>query len=194
MEFDAITWNLFNGRDFPPDPALFTWRSRLLGTEERNDTHLQVNRDLLDEFAAVLSAAALGRRAAPGVPTPLGRPARRRLRRRDAPHAHRPQLARLDPRRARPPQPRPDGLLGRRLEPHPRQGAARRRDQRAARARSSAAGPSVARWTSSDSSPASAWRTSTPAAPTSSPSPTCGGPPRPPSPGPATTRCSWAAT
>ena len=53
----AITWNLFHGRDFPPDPELFTWRSRLLGTSERNATHMQVNRDLSDEFASLLAAA-----------------------------------------------------------------------------------------------------------------------------------------
>ncbi len=52
MQFTAIGWNLFHGRDFPPDPALFTWRSRLLRVTERNATHAQVNRDLLDEFAA----------------------------------------------------------------------------------------------------------------------------------------------
>ena len=57
MEFTAVTWNLFHGRDFPPDPALFTWRSRLLGIEERNETHVQVNRELVDEFAGLLAAA-----------------------------------------------------------------------------------------------------------------------------------------
>jgi endonuclease/exonuclease/phosphatase family metal-dependent hydrolase len=57
MELSAITWNVFHGRDFPPDPALFTWRSWLFGTEERNATHVQVNRDLLHEFAGVLAAA-----------------------------------------------------------------------------------------------------------------------------------------
>ena len=57
MEFTAVSWNLFHGRDFPPDPALFTWRSRLLGREERNATHVQVNRDLLAEFARVLADA-----------------------------------------------------------------------------------------------------------------------------------------
>ena len=57
VEIIAITWNLFNGRDFPPNPALFTWRSRLLRRTERNDTHVQVNRDLRDEFASVLAAA-----------------------------------------------------------------------------------------------------------------------------------------
>ena len=42
----AIAWNLFHGRDFPPDPELLTWRSRLLRITERNATHAQVNRDL----------------------------------------------------------------------------------------------------------------------------------------------------
>jgi endonuclease/exonuclease/phosphatase family metal-dependent hydrolase len=53
----ALTWNLFHGRDFPPDPSLFTLRSRLFGITERNATHLQLNRDLLDEFTAVLRDA-----------------------------------------------------------------------------------------------------------------------------------------
>src|SRR5436309_15246357 len=57
MEVNVVTWNLVNGRDFPPDPTLFTWRSRLLRRTERNDAHVQVNRDLFDEFAAILSAA-----------------------------------------------------------------------------------------------------------------------------------------
>ena len=57
MQFTAISWNLFHGRDFPPDPALLTWRSRLLRIAERNATHVQVNRDLLDEFAALLGEA-----------------------------------------------------------------------------------------------------------------------------------------
>jgi endonuclease/exonuclease/phosphatase family metal-dependent hydrolase len=53
----ALSWNLFHGRDRPPDPALFTWRSRLLRITERNATHLQVNRDLLPEFTSVLAGA-----------------------------------------------------------------------------------------------------------------------------------------
>jgi endonuclease/exonuclease/phosphatase family metal-dependent hydrolase len=57
MQLRVLSWNLFHGRDHPPDPALNTWRSRLLRTTERNATHLQVNRDLFDEFAAVLAAA-----------------------------------------------------------------------------------------------------------------------------------------
>jgi len=57
MQVKAIAWNLFHGRDFPPDPALFTWRSRLLRATERNETHVQVNRDLREEFCRVLAAA-----------------------------------------------------------------------------------------------------------------------------------------
>ncbi|HEX3238748.1 MAG TPA: endonuclease/exonuclease/phosphatase family protein [Solirubrobacterales bacterium] len=58
MEFTAIAWNLFHGRDYPPDPALRSWRSRLLRIEERNETHVQVNRDLGREFATLLAATA----------------------------------------------------------------------------------------------------------------------------------------
>jgi endonuclease/exonuclease/phosphatase family metal-dependent hydrolase len=50
----VLSWNLYHGRDFPPDPTLFTMRSRLLRTTERGATHAQVNRVLLDEFAGVL--------------------------------------------------------------------------------------------------------------------------------------------
>jgi endonuclease/exonuclease/phosphatase family metal-dependent hydrolase len=57
VEFTAIGWNLFHGRDFPPDPALFTWRSRLLRISEANQTHVQVNRGLEAEFAAMLAGA-----------------------------------------------------------------------------------------------------------------------------------------
>ncbi len=57
MEIRALSWNLFHGRDAPPDPALFTLRSKLLRITERNETHVQVNRDLLDEFARVLGGA-----------------------------------------------------------------------------------------------------------------------------------------
>ena len=53
----ALTWNLYHGRDRPPDPALFTWRSRVLRVSERNDSHAQVNRDLFAAYAGVLTAA-----------------------------------------------------------------------------------------------------------------------------------------
>jgi endonuclease/exonuclease/phosphatase family metal-dependent hydrolase len=58
VEFTAIAWNLFHGRDFPPDPQLRSWRSRLLRIDERNQTHIQVNRDLTTEFATLLAATA----------------------------------------------------------------------------------------------------------------------------------------
>ncbi len=50
----VLSWNLYHGRDFPPDPGLLTLRSRLFRLTERNVTHAQVNRSLLDEFARVL--------------------------------------------------------------------------------------------------------------------------------------------
>jgi endonuclease/exonuclease/phosphatase family metal-dependent hydrolase len=58
VEFTAIAWNLFHGRDFPPDPGLRSWRSRLLRLDERNETHIQVNRDLSAEFATLLASTA----------------------------------------------------------------------------------------------------------------------------------------
>jgi endonuclease/exonuclease/phosphatase family metal-dependent hydrolase len=57
MELGALTWNLFHGRDHPPNPALDTWRSRLLRHSERDATHVHVNRDLASEFAAVIASA-----------------------------------------------------------------------------------------------------------------------------------------
>jgi endonuclease/exonuclease/phosphatase family metal-dependent hydrolase len=73
----AISWNLFHGRDFPPDPALLTWRSRLLRIAERNGTHVQVNRGLLSEFAGVLAATdwdvALLQECPPRFAEPLAR-------------------------------------------------------------------------------------------------------------------------
>ncbi len=77
MRFTALAWNLFHGRDFPPDPALFTWRSRLLRASERNATHVQLNRDLLPEFAELLAAAewdvALLQECPPRFAAPLAR-------------------------------------------------------------------------------------------------------------------------
>jgi endonuclease/exonuclease/phosphatase family metal-dependent hydrolase len=53
----ALTWNLFHGRDFPPDPALRTRRSQLWRITERGATHAQVNRSLRREFVSVIAAA-----------------------------------------------------------------------------------------------------------------------------------------
>ena len=51
----VLSWNLYHGRDFPPDKALFTQRSRLLRVTERNETHVQVNRSLSREFGGWLA-------------------------------------------------------------------------------------------------------------------------------------------
>ena len=53
----ALTWNVFHGRDFPPDPALRTRRSRLWRLTERNETHAQVNRSLRREFTDLIAAS-----------------------------------------------------------------------------------------------------------------------------------------
>jgi endonuclease/exonuclease/phosphatase family metal-dependent hydrolase len=80
VRFIAIGWNLFHGRDFPPDRRLFTWRSRLLRISERNGTHVQVNRELLPEFAELLAAAewdvALLQECPPRFAAPLARACR----------------------------------------------------------------------------------------------------------------------
>ena len=77
MEFTALAWNLFHGRDFPPALGLRTWRSRLLRIDERNETHVQVNRDLSQEFATLLSTTAwdvaLLQEAPPRFAAPLAR-------------------------------------------------------------------------------------------------------------------------
>jgi len=57
VQIRALSWNIFHGRDAPPDPALFTWRSRILRLSEHDDTHKQVNRNLLGEFTRVLCGA-----------------------------------------------------------------------------------------------------------------------------------------
>jgi endonuclease/exonuclease/phosphatase family metal-dependent hydrolase len=51
----VLSWNLYHGRDFPPDEALFTLRSRLFRVTERDATHVQVNRPLRDEFAHMIA-------------------------------------------------------------------------------------------------------------------------------------------
>lgn len=55
MEFTALSWNLFHGRDFPPEPELRTTRSRLLRVTERGAAHAQVNRDLYAQFSSLLA-------------------------------------------------------------------------------------------------------------------------------------------
>ncbi len=105
MELTVISWNLFHGCDFPPDPSLFTWRSRLLRVTERNGTHVQVNRDLLEEFSRVLADAewdmALLQECPPRFAEPLanacGAEAHRALTSRNSFGALRALAARLNP-------------------------------------------------------------------------------------------------
>jgi endonuclease/exonuclease/phosphatase family metal-dependent hydrolase len=56
VQIGALSWNLFHGRDHPPEPDLFTWRSRLLKITERGSAYAQVNRSLFAEFATALSS------------------------------------------------------------------------------------------------------------------------------------------
>jgi len=57
MAVRALSWNLFHGRDRPPEPELLTWRSRLLRITERGGAHAQVNTDLRGAFESVLAGA-----------------------------------------------------------------------------------------------------------------------------------------
>jgi hypothetical protein len=57
VDIRVITWNVFHGRDAPPDRTLHTWRSRLFRVTERNESHVQVNRCLYSEFAGIIHAA-----------------------------------------------------------------------------------------------------------------------------------------
>jgi endonuclease/exonuclease/phosphatase family metal-dependent hydrolase len=101
----AVTWNLFHGRDHPPDPALLTWRSRLTGLTERNATHAQVNRPLREEFASLIASFAWDLALLQEVPPQWLRPLARAagaggasaLTSRNLGHAIRAALAGIDP-------------------------------------------------------------------------------------------------
>ncbi len=54
MTLRLLTWNLFHGRDHPPDEKLMTWRSRIFRVTERGERFAQVNRPLEREFTQVL--------------------------------------------------------------------------------------------------------------------------------------------
>jgi endonuclease/exonuclease/phosphatase family metal-dependent hydrolase len=53
--FSALTWNLFHGRDHPPEEGLHTWRSRILARTERGDRYAQVNTPLRESFVGNLA-------------------------------------------------------------------------------------------------------------------------------------------
>lgn len=57
MELTVLCWNIFHGRDGPPDKSLYTRRSEWTRRVEANETHIQVNRDLWREYTDMLCAA-----------------------------------------------------------------------------------------------------------------------------------------
>ena len=57
MDIRVLSWNLYHGRDGPPDPALYTRRAEWTRETQRNETHVQVNRDLWREFTDMLAGA-----------------------------------------------------------------------------------------------------------------------------------------
>ena len=50
-----MSWNLFHGRDAPPESDLGGMRARAFGRTERGQTHLQVSTDLADEFHSLIA-------------------------------------------------------------------------------------------------------------------------------------------
>ena len=56
-ELAVLTWNVYHGRDAPPNRALHTPRSLILRHPEHDETHVQVNRPLTEEFAALIGGA-----------------------------------------------------------------------------------------------------------------------------------------
>jgi endonuclease/exonuclease/phosphatase family metal-dependent hydrolase len=53
----VLTWNLYHGRDKPPDRSLFTLRSRLFRKTEDDGVFVQLNRSLREEFVSVVARA-----------------------------------------------------------------------------------------------------------------------------------------
>jgi endonuclease/exonuclease/phosphatase family metal-dependent hydrolase len=55
MDLECMTWNLFHGRDAPPESGLGGFSARALGKTERGKTHLQVSGDLADRFHSLIA-------------------------------------------------------------------------------------------------------------------------------------------
>jgi endonuclease/exonuclease/phosphatase family metal-dependent hydrolase len=76
-ELAVLSWNIFHGRDAPPDPALQRAAWRLSGTPLDNGVFLQVNQSLEKQFAEVIAAAqwsvCLLQEAPPAWASTLGR-------------------------------------------------------------------------------------------------------------------------
>ena len=119
-----------------PTPTCARWRSRLLRLDERNDTHVQVNRDLTAGVRDAARLGGLGRGDAAGVPAALRR---RRSARASGAEYHRVFTSRNElgfwRACAGAAEPGPDRERRGRLEHDPGAGAGQaRRDRRAARA------------------------------------------------------------
>jgi endonuclease/exonuclease/phosphatase family metal-dependent hydrolase len=56
-EVHVISWNIYHGRDAPPDRRLNTLRSLLLRREEDDGVFVQINRSLEQEFGALIAQA-----------------------------------------------------------------------------------------------------------------------------------------
>jgi endonuclease/exonuclease/phosphatase family metal-dependent hydrolase len=56
-QLTVLSWNVYHGRDRPPNDALRTLRSLLLRRPEHDDTHVHLNRPLRDEFASLIASA-----------------------------------------------------------------------------------------------------------------------------------------
>ena len=82
MEVRALSWNLFHGRDHPPEPELLTWRSRLLRDDRAREGPRTGQHATARRVRDRARGRGLGRRAAAGVPAALGGAARDRLPRR----------------------------------------------------------------------------------------------------------------
>src|SRR5918994_6410369 len=57
VQIRTLCWNIFHGRDAPPDPSLYTLRSKLFRITERDGNYVQVNRDLFQQYADLITAA-----------------------------------------------------------------------------------------------------------------------------------------
>jgi endonuclease/exonuclease/phosphatase family metal-dependent hydrolase len=57
VQINVLTWNLFHGRDGPPDRALYTRWAEWTRQTQRNATHVQVNRDLWRQFTDMVCEA-----------------------------------------------------------------------------------------------------------------------------------------
>ena len=94
-ELTVLSWNLFHGRDAPPDPALQRAAWRLSGTPlDNGDLPPGEPARSTEQFAELIAGAAVVGLPAPGGAARVGTDAGRRCERRGVPNAHVAQPAR----------------------------------------------------------------------------------------------------